>query len=110
MTPDLRAQPAKAFLSQGLCQHVRQLLCCPNGLKSHLVLLDALSDVVIPDIYVLAAVVEHRVLAQCNGGLIVGLQCGCAGLLAFELCKKPRQPGCLTCSSSCSYIFSLARG
>ena len=81
--PDLRAQPAEAFLAKGLRQHVRQLLCCPDGLKSHPVLLDALSDVVVPNIYVFAAVVEHRILAQCNGELIVDLQCGCAGLLAL---------------------------
>ena len=81
--PYLRAQPAEAFLAKGLRQHVRQLLCCLDGLKSHPVLLDALFDVVVPDIYVFAAVVEHRVLVQCNGRLIVDLQCGCAGLLAL---------------------------
>ena len=62
----------------------------PNGLDHHPAFLNTLSDVVVPDVNMLALIMEDGILAGHDCGLIVDLQRGCPGLLALELYKKPR--------------------
>ena len=81
---DPGAQVAELLTSQGFGQYVRQLICSSNRLGLHPAILNTLSDEVIPDINVFVAVVEHRILAERDGGLVVNLQAGGTGLSASE--------------------------
>lgn len=64
----------------------------------------------LPDINVFAVNMEHGILANSNGGLIVYLQFGGAGLLALELCKKTRQPDFLAGCGGWSDVLSFTWG
>ena len=81
---DARAQLTEAFPRQSLGCDVRQLLLCPDELNLHPAILDALSNKMVPDVDVFAAVVEHMILAERDGGLVVNLQAGGTGLSASE--------------------------
>ena len=82
--PNQRAQFTEALSRQGLGQNVSKLFCSSDRLRLYPAILNTLMNEVIPDIDVFAAVVEHRVFAERDGGLIVNLQAGGAGLSASE--------------------------
>ena len=71
---DPRAQVVELLTSQGFGQYVRQLLRGRNGLKLNPLLLNTLTYVMESDINMLTVVVEDRILAERDGGLIVDLQ------------------------------------
>ena len=104
---DARAQLTEAFPRQSLGCDVRQLLLCPDELDLHPAILDALSNKMVPDVDVFAAVVEDRVATEGDGGLVVDLQVGGVGLLASELCNQPRQPNSLARSSGTGHVLGL---
>lgn len=58
-----------------------------NWLNIYPALLDALTNIMISDIYVLASIVKDKVFAQLNSRLIVDLQSDSVWVLSSELCK-----------------------
>ena len=81
-----RAQLTESFAPQSLGADVRQLLQRPNGLNLNPVLLDALAYIILFDINMLTLIVEHRIPAERDGGLVVDLECESSCLLSLDLC------------------------
>ena len=49
-------------LPQGLCQNIDDLLINPNVMESYFSSLYHISDKVLPDIYMLGAIMKHEIL------------------------------------------------
>jgi hypothetical protein len=64
---------------------------------SDLAICDLLPDEVIARIYVLAALVENRVLAQLDRALVVDEDLDSLPLLVKQFAEQSLKPHCLTC-------------
>ena len=110
MDPNQRTQLTEMLPCQGFGLDVRQLLYSADCIDLHPTFFNTLSNEMIPNIDMFGAVVEDRVFAERDGGLVVYLQLDDAGFLTLELCDQPCQPNPLAGCSGCSYILCFTGG
>lgn len=107
---DPRAQLQEQHGPEWLGQNIGQLLTRPNGLHIHPALLDAILNVVISSVNVLASIVEHRVLAEHNGRLVVHFEADVALASYLPSVRRAVVPAILSLGvgGSCN-VLSLTR-
>jgi hypothetical protein len=93
--PNLAAQLLEMNPPRCLCQQVRQLLLCRDVVELDPFFLDAVPDEVEPDVDMFAPIMEHQVLAQRNGRLIIHEQLWHPRLHPEHVNKEPGEPDAL---------------
>jgi len=94
-------------LSWGLQQNIGALYIRPNAMEPSCSSMYHIPDKVVPDVYMLGAIIEHRIPQQSNPPLVVTEDHDGIHHVSKQLTKELPQPGRFTRGHTRSYVFGL---